>query len=83
MPRERGDDPSAAFEGPFARCLVLPTGASWPWNRRYLGNVGSDHTERRHLGIGFRMGKANLRGVTTRGIFEGGPQERALAAKSP
>ena len=32
--------PIRGLRGPFARCLVLPTGTSLPWNRRYLGNVG-------------------------------------------
>ena len=34
-----------------------------------------------HIGIGFTMGKNNLRGVTRRGVFDGGAQERSLADK--
>ncbi len=33
----------------------------------------------RHVGIGFIIGKGNLRGMTTRGLLEGGEQERSLA----
>ena len=58
-----------------------PEGADGIWPCEPVRDVLETSTQRRHLGIGFRMGKANLRGVTTRGIFEGGPQERALAAK--
>ena len=32
-----------------------------------------------HLGLGFMIGKQNLHGVTTRGMFDGGAQERSLA----
>ena len=32
-----------------------------------------------HIGIGFVTGKRNLRGVTSRGVFDGGEQERSLA----
>jgi len=31
-----------------------------------------------HIGIGFTIGKMNLRGVTSRGVFDGGVQERSL-----
>ena len=34
-----------------------------------------------HIGTGFTMGKNNLRGVTRRGVFDGGAQERSLADK--
>ena len=33
------------------------------------------------MGDGFAIGKRNLRGVTSRGVFDGGGQERALADK--
>ncbi len=33
------------------------------------------------MGVGFSLGKQNLRGVTSRGIFDGGQQERSLAVK--
>ena len=32
-----------------------------------------------HIGRGFTTGKINLRGITSRGVFEGGAQERSLA----
>ena len=34
-----------------------------------------------HVGIGFVVGKSNLRGVTSRSLFEGGQPERSLADK--
>ena len=34
-----------------------------------------------HVGIGFVIGKSNLRGVTSRGVFDGGVQERSLSDK--
>ena len=40
-----------------------------------------DDLASRHIGIGFTMGKNNLRGVTTRGVFDGGAQEKSLADK--
>ena len=33
----------------------------------------------RNIGIGFTIGKRNLRGTTSRGVFDGGEQERSLA----
>ena len=38
-----------------------------------------DSLASRHVGIGFVIGKSNLRGVTSRSLFEGGEQERSLA----
>ena len=48
----------------------------WPCEpvRDLLDRIGSPH-----IGQGFTTGKFNLRGVTGRGIFEGGEQERSLA----
>ena len=34
-----------------------------------------------HVGTGFTSGKVNLRGVTSRGAFDGGAQERSLVEK--
>ena len=50
----------------------------WPCEpvRDLLDNLVSPH-----IGIGFTMGKNNLRGVTTRGVFDGGAQEKSLADK--
>ena len=38
-----------------------------------------DDLESLHIGIGFTTGRMNLRGVTSRGVFDGGGQERSLA----
>ena len=55
-----------------------PVGAdgAWPCEpvRELLDAVGSQH-----LGHGFTTGKFNLLGMTGRGVFEGGEQERLLA----
>ena len=55
-----------------------PVGADgvWPCEpvRDLLDAVGSQH-----VGQGFTTGKFNLRGVTSRGMFDGGEQERSLA----
>ncbi len=40
-----------------------------------------DSLASRHVGIGFVIGKSNLRGVTSRGVFDGGVQERSLSDK--
>ena len=50
----------------------------WPCEpvRDLLDNLASHH-----IGIGFTMGKNNLRGVTRRGVFDGGAQEKSLADK--
>ena len=40
-----------------------------------------DLLQARHVGIGFVIGKSNLRGVTSRSLFEGGQRERSLADK--
>ena len=40
-----------------------------------------DDLASRHIGMGFTMGKNNLRGATTRGAFDGGEQERSLVDK--
>ena len=40
-----------------------------------------DSLASRHVGIGFVIGKSNLRGVTTRSLFAGGQPERSLADK--
>ena len=55
-----------------------PAGADgvWPCEpvRDLLDAIASPH-----LGLGFVVGKRNLRGVTTRGVFDGGAQETSLA----
>ena len=55
-----------------------PVGAdgAWPCEpvRDLLDKIGSPH-----IGQGFTTGKFNLLGMTERGVFEGGEQERSLA----
>lgn len=48
----------------------------WPCEpvRDLLDDVSSPH-----VGRGFTTGKINLRGITSRGVFEGGAQERSIA----
>ena len=48
----------------------------WPCEpvRDLLDDLGS-----RQIGNGFIIGKRNLRGTTSRGVFDGGEQERSLA----
>ena len=50
----------------------------WPCEpvRALLDDLAS-----RHIGIGFVTGKRNLRGITSRGVFDGGEQERSIAEK--
>ena len=54
------------------------TGGTWPCEpiRDLL-----DYLASHHVGIGFVNGKYNLRGVTSRGMFDGGGQEQSLADK--
>ena len=40
-----------------------------------------DAVASKHIGIGFTIGKRNLRGVTERGLIEGGKKEHSIAAK--
>ena len=51
---------------------------NWPCEpvRDLLNDLAS-----RHIGIGFTTGRTNLRGVTSRGVFDGGGQERSLVDK--
>ena len=54
-----------------------PQGDEWPgeWIREVIEEVGSDELE-----DGFVTAVYNSRGVTSRGLLDGGQQERALAA---
>jgi hypothetical protein len=58
-----------------------PEGADGVWPCEPVRDAFESNAQRHHLGLGFRIGKVNLRGGTTRGVFEGGPQERAPAAR--
>ena len=57
-----------------------PVGAdgAWPCEpvRDLLDKIGSPQ-----IGHGFKIGKFNLRGVTSRGMFDGGEQEHSMAER--
>lgn len=57
-----------------------PTGADGVWPaepvRDLIESIGS-----REMELGFTVGVANDRGITSRGVFDGGQQERALASR--
>ena len=55
-----------------------PVGEDGVWPCEPVRDLLDDLTSR-HLGTGFTTGKRNLRGVTSRGAFDGGIQERSLA----
>jgi hypothetical protein len=57
-----------------------PVGSDGAWPCEAVREV-LERYKGKHLGLGFRIGKRNLRGVTFRGVFEGGEQERDVAAK--
>ena len=73
--RDRGDIGEEQIGQILANAPVGADGV-WPCEavRDLLDAVGS-----RHIGEGFTTGKFNLRGVTSRGMFDGGEQERLLA----
>ena len=73
--RDRGDIGEEQIGQILANAPVGADGA-WPCEpvRELLDSVGSQH-----VGEGFTTGKFNLRGVTSRGMFDGGEQERSLA----
>jgi hypothetical protein len=57
-----------------------PPGADGAWPHESVRSV-IEAAEGQHTIIGFRIGTFNARGVTARGMLEGGAQERALAAR--
>ena len=73
--RDRGDIGDQQIGQILANAPVGEDGI-WPCEpvRDLLDDLASHH-----IGIGFTTGKRNLRGVTSRGIFDGGKQERSLA----
>ena len=73
--RGRGDIGEEQIGQVLANAPVGSDGA-WPCEpvRDLLDSIGSPH-----IGEGFTIGKFNLRGVTSRGAFDGGEQERSLA----
>ena len=58
-----------------------PAGADGVWPCEPVRDLLDKIASPRHIGIGFTIGKRNLRGVTTRGIFDGGAQETLLAER--
>ena len=73
--RDRGDIGEEQIGQVLANAPVGADGV-WPCEpvRDLLDRIGSPH-----IGQGFTTGKFNLRGVTSRGMFDGGEQERSLA----
>jgi hypothetical protein len=57
-----------------------PVGVDGAWPHESVRNV-IESVEGQHIIIGFRTGKFNARGVTSRSMLEGGGQERALAVQ--
>lgn len=57
---------------------LSPTGEDGIWPCEAVRKV-LDSIDLQHIGTGFIAGKINLRGATTRAVFSGGAQERALA----
>ena len=57
-----------------------PLGEDGDWPCKPVRDLLDDLASR-HIGIGFTTGKMNLRGVTSRGVFDGGGQERSLVDK--
>jgi hypothetical protein len=57
-----------------------PPGDDGAWPHESVRNV-IEAIDGQHIIIGFRIGTFNARGVTSRGMLEGGAQERALAAR--
>ena len=57
-----------------------PLGEDGVWPCKPVRDLLDDLASR-HIGIGFTTGKMNLRGVTSRGVFDGGGQERSLVDK--
>ena len=55
-----------------------PVGEDGVWPCAPIRNL-LDGLASRNIGIGFTIGKGNLRGTTSRGVFDGGEQERSLA----
>ena len=75
--RDRGDIGEKQIGQILANAPVGADGA-WPCEpvRDLLDRIGSPH-----IGKGFTTGKFNLRGITSRGAFDGGEQERSLSER--
>ena len=73
--RDRGD----IGEEQIGQILAnAPTGTDGAWPCEPVRDL-LDAVRSQHIGQGFTTGKFNLRGVTSRGMFDGGEQERSLA----
>ena len=75
--RERGrEDIGEEQIGQILANAPVGSDGAWPCEpiRDLLDRIGSPH-----IGQGLTSGKFNLRGVTSRGAFDGGEQERSLA----
>jgi hypothetical protein len=57
-----------------------PPGRDGAWPHESVRDA-VEASESQHIIIGFRIGAFNARGVTSRGLLEGGAQERALAKR--
>ena len=56
-----------------------PLGSDGIWPCEPVRDLLESEPSPQHIRIGFRIGKTNQLGVTSRGIFDGGDQERELA----
>ena len=56
-----------------------PVGDDGVWPCEPVRDLLDDLSSPSHIGIGFRVGRCNQRGVTSRGVYDGGAQERSLA----
>ena len=56
-----------------------PVGDDGVWPCEPVRDLLDALPEREHIGIGFHTGRYNQRGVTSRGVYDGGAQERKLA----
>ena len=56
-----------------------PVGDDGVWPGEPVRDLLDGLSSPSHIGIGFRVGRYNQRGVTSRGVYDGGAQERSLA----
>ena len=56
-----------------------PVGSDGVWPCEAVRDLLESQPSPEHIRTGFRIGRFNQRGLTTRGIFDGGAQERELA----
>ena len=58
-----------------------PVGSDGAWPCEPVRDLLDALSSFEHIGNGFTIGRFNQRGVTSRGIYDGGAQERSLAAE--